>query len=184
MTKPDELTTLGSTIVYQNRWMIVREDRIRRQDGKESIYGVVQKPNFVVIVPVEDDLSVHLVEQYRYPVGTRLWELPQGAWEAMPDPDPVALARGELREETGLLAERMDLGGHLFQACGYATQSFHIFLARGLSHTERELDDEEQGLITRRFPWTTLLDMIRDGTIKDATTIASLGLLRMKGMLP
>ena len=55
--------------------MRVREDTIRRRDGSTGIYGVVAKPDFVVIVPVEDDGRVHLVEQYRYPVKGRYWEL-------------------------------------------------------------------------------------------------------------
>ena len=57
--------------------MRVREDTIRRRDGSIGIYGVVEKPDFVVIVPIEDDGRLHLVEQYRYPVEGRYWELPK-----------------------------------------------------------------------------------------------------------
>src|ERR1700736_5982121 len=73
------IETTSTRFVYENRWMRVREDAIRRRDGSEGIYGVVEKPDFVVIVPVEEDGGVHLVEQYRYPVRGRYWELPQGA---------------------------------------------------------------------------------------------------------
>jgi ADP-ribose pyrophosphatase len=62
------IETTSTRLVYENRWMRVREDTIRRRDGSIGIYGVVEKPDFVVIVPVEDDGRVHLVEQYRYPV--------------------------------------------------------------------------------------------------------------------
>lgn len=76
-----DIETLGTRIVYENRWMRVREDAIRRRDGSEGIYGVVEKPDFVAIVPLEDDGRIHLVQQYRYPVGARYWEFPQRAWE-------------------------------------------------------------------------------------------------------
>ena len=73
-----------------------------RRDGSTGIYRVVEKPDFVVIVPVEDDGQVHLVEQYRYPVKGRYWELPEGSWEQEQGADPMEMARGELLEETGL----------------------------------------------------------------------------------
>lgn len=178
-----EITALESRVVYQNRWMTVREDAIRRQDGSEGIYGVVEKPNFVVVVPMGDDGSLHLVEQYRYPVAARFWEFPQGAWEQQPDADPLEVARGELREETGLLAEEMTCVGHLFQGYGYATQGCRIFLARRLQRTTVQLDPEEQGLITRDFPLPEVVKMIENGQIKDAMTIAALALLRLKNLL-
>jgi 8-oxo-dGTP pyrophosphatase MutT (NUDIX family) len=84
--------------------MRVREDAICR--GSEGIYGIVEKPDSVVIVPVEDDGRINLVQQYRYPIGARYWEFPQGAWEQTPGADPDDVARGELQEKTGLNALR------------------------------------------------------------------------------
>ena len=177
-----EIRTLGSRLVYENRWMRLREDAIRRQDGSDGIYGVVEKPDFVLIIPVEADGAVHLVEQYRYPVGARFWEFPQGTWEGEPGADPIAIARGELEEETGLVAAEMIHAGHLFQGYGFSTQGYHVFLARGLTPTARRLDPEEQGLISRRFSAAELARMIRDGEIKDASTVAAFGLVLMKGL--
>jgi ADP-ribose pyrophosphatase len=177
------IETTSTRLVYENRWMRVREDTIRRRDGSIGIYGVVEKPDFVVIVPVEDDGRVHLVEQYRYPVKGRYWELPQGSWEQEPGADPMEMARGELREETGLDAARMTYVGHLFEACGYANQGYHIFLATGLRHGHAHREHEEQDLVTRNFPLSEVERMMRSGEIKDATTVAALGLLRLKGLL-
>ena len=178
-----EITAESSRLVYENRWMRVREDVIRRQDGSKGIYGVVEKPDFVVIVPAEPDHSLYLVEQYRYPVQARHWELPQGAWERAPDADPLDVARGELREETGLAAGNMTYVGHLFQGYGYATQGYHVFLAEDLAHGTPNPDAEEQGLVARRFAFDAVIGMMANGRIKDATTIAALGLLQFKGLL-
>ena len=60
-----DIETLRTRIVYENRWMRLREDAIRRRDGLEGIYTVVEKPDFVVIVPIEEDGRVHLVQQFR-----------------------------------------------------------------------------------------------------------------------
>jgi ADP-ribose pyrophosphatase len=178
-----DIETLGTRIVYENRWMRVREDAVRRRDGSEGIYGVVEKADFVVIVPVEKDGRVHLVQQFRYPVRDRYWELPQGAWEQQRGTDPLEVARGELREETGLDAARMTQVGHLFEAYGYSNQGYHIFLAEDLRGGDTDPDHEEQDLVTQGFPLPEVERMIRDGEIKDAATVAVFGLLRLKGLL-
>lgn len=178
-----EMETTATRIVYENRWMRVREDAIRRRDGSSGIFGVVEKPDFVVIVPVEDDGRLHLVEQFRYPVKGRYWELPQGSWEQVPGAEPLEVARGELREETGLDAASMTYVGHLFEAYGYSSQGYHIFIATGLRRGGADREHEEQDLVTQEIPLPEVERMVRDGEIKDATTVAALGLLRLRGLL-
>lgn len=178
-----DIETIGTRLVYENRWMRVREDTIRRRDGSNGIYGVVEKPDFVAIVPVEGDGRMHLVQQFRYPVRGRYWEIPQGSWEHAPETDPLEVARAELREETGLNAAQMTYAGHLFQGYGYATQGYHIFLAEDLTLDHADKDQEEQDLLTCAFTLSHIEDMIRQGDIKDATTVAALGLLRLKDLL-
>lgn len=180
--KPD-IETLGTRVVYESRWMRVREDRIRYRDGAESVYGVIEKPDFVAVVPVEEDGRMHLVEQYRYSVRGRYWEIPQGAWEEKPEADPLEVARGELREETGLEAARMIHAGELFPSCGSSNQRFSVFLATGLRRGAASLEPSEQDMVTRDFPLAEVERLIREGEIKDATTVAALGLLRLKGLL-
>lgn len=178
-----DITALGSRVVYENQWMRVREDSIQRRDGSNGIYGVVEKADFAVIVPLTDDGRLHLVEQFRYPVGARYWELPQGAWEETPDTSFLEVAKGELKEETGLESDDISYVGHLFQAYGYSTQGYHIFLAKDLRGTDSDRSVEEQDLVASTFRLSKVDDMIRDGRIKDATTIAALGMARLKGIL-
>lgn len=178
-----EIATLSTKTVYQNRWMKVREDIIERRDGSQGVYGVVEKNDFSLIVPIDATGTVYLVEQFRYPAGKRFWELPQGSWEEQENVDPLELAYGELREEAGLAADEMTYAGELFEAYGYSTQRCHIFLARGLRLLSTDLDPEEQGLISRGFALEVVIDMIVRGEIKDAATVAAFGLLRLKGLL-
>ena len=180
---PPDIETVASRVVYQNRWMRVREDAIRRRDGSDGIYGVVERPNSVIVVPLDSGRRLHLVQQYRYAVEKRYWELPQGTWEHLPDADPLEMARGELREETGLAAAEMIHAGRLYEAYGYATQAYDIFLATGLRPVAAVREHEEQDLVTRDFPLAEVERMIREDEIRDAATVASLGLLRLKGLL-
>ena len=176
-----EIETVASTEIYKNRWLTLREDAIVRADGSRGLYSVVEKSDFAVIAAIGNG-EIHLVEQYRYPVQGRYWELPQGSWEEQ-SIDPLDLARAELREETGLTAGSMQQVGRLFLGYGYSTQAYDVFLATDLSEGETELDAEEIGLISRPFKLREVEAMILDGTIKDATTVAVFGLLRLKGLL-
>jgi 8-oxo-dGTP pyrophosphatase MutT (NUDIX family) len=182
MSKPAAIQTLESKLVYENRWMKVREDAIRRADGSDGIYGFVEKPDFVIILPVQDGM-VHLVEQYRYPIKQRQWELPQGSWEEDPNANPEDLARGELLEETGLAAGAMTLIGELYPLYGTATQKYRAYLATDLEPGANSLDHEEQDLITRAFPLSVVETMILSGEIQDANTVAVLGLARLRKLL-
>lgn len=179
--EPDIVRT-GSRLVYENRWMRLREDTVRRRDGSPGLFGVVEKTDFVTVAAVQDGM-VHLVEQFRYPVGRRCWEFVQGMWEYAPGTDPLELARAELREETGLRAAEMRYAGRLFLAYGFCTQANHVFLATGLTPGEAALEVEEQDLVTRAMPLAELEAMIRDGAIEDQSTVAAFGLLRLKGLL-
>jgi ADP-ribose pyrophosphatase len=171
---PRTITTLSSREVYRNRWMRVREDQILRSNGQKGIYGVVEKEDGAIILPI-DGGRVWLVEQYRYTIGERALELPQGTWER-PIRNPEDLARGELREELGLNAAQMVKLGTMWIAYGFARQREHIFLATGLSPTEREPDTEEHDLVAHSVSIAEFERMMLDGTIQDECTLAAWGL--------
>ena len=71
------ITTLSSREVYRNHWMRLREDQILRSNGKSGIYGVVDKDDSAIILPIDGD-RIWLVEQFRYTIQERALELPQG----------------------------------------------------------------------------------------------------------
>ena len=177
-----EIETVSSRVVYQNKWMTLREDRILRESGNEGIYSVVEKPDFAIVIAIENEL-VHMVEQYRYPIGERQLEFPQGAWEENPDADPQVLAAGELQEETGLIAKQWDYVGYQYLAYGLCDQGYHIFVARDLTMTQKNLDPEEEGLLSKTVSVKELEAKIVAGEIKDATTCNAFGLARLKGLL-
>jgi hypothetical protein len=174
--------TVSSRIAYENRWTRVREDRIRRADGTAGLYGVVERADFAVVAPWQDGCLI-LVEQYRYPVGERMWEFPMGMWEHAPGTDPAVLAAGELREETGLIAGSMVHAGEIFQGPGYCTQRGHIFLATDLTQGDMAREASEQDMICRSFTLAAFEAMIRDGTLREAMTLSAFALLRAKALL-
>jgi 8-oxo-dGTP pyrophosphatase MutT (NUDIX family) len=178
----DAVTRLSSRLVYENRWLRLREDQVRRADGSEGVYSVLERAEFAVICPVQDGM-VHLVEQFRYPIGQRAWEFPMGTWEWRADVDPRALAAGELQEETGLRAGTLIEIGHVFQAAGYSDQAGRVFFATDLTEGPRDLEQEEQDMIQGQFPLAEFERMIRDGVVRDVITISAFALARLRGLV-
>lgn len=175
------IRTISSREVYRNPWTRVREDVIERANGQRGIYGVVDKDPASIIIPLEATAEgefVYLVEQYRYTVSGTFMEFPQGGWEQA-DVQPEELARGELREETGLTAERMTLLSTLQIAYGVMNQKHYVYLAEGLTMGAHDRDPEEHDLMVRRVSVGEFEEMVLAGAIVDNCTVAAWGLYRL-----
>ena len=176
------IRTVGSRQVYRNNWLTMREDAIRRPDGSSGIYAVVDKPTYALVIPRDSSTGTerfHLVEQFRYPLGLRRWEFPQGTVPGQADIDPAELAARELREETGLRAESMSELGLLDVAPGMSSQRGRVFLAIGITEGPHEREHEEQDMRSAWFPRAEVEKMIRDGAITDAQTMAAWTLMEL-----
>jgi 8-oxo-dGTP pyrophosphatase MutT (NUDIX family) len=173
---------LSSRVVYRNAWMTVREDEVRRADGSTGLYGVVDKPDFALVVPRERD-GCWLVEQHRYPVGRRALEFPQGSWGAGGTGSPGELAAAELREETGLAAGSLEHLGHLHTAYGFCSQGFDVWLATDLTPGPVDREQSEQDMLHRWVPDAELADLVRSGEIVDAASLAAWSLLHIRGAM-
>lgn len=170
---------IGSREVYRNNWMTLREDQIRRADGSTGIYGVVDKPTYALVIAA-DGGRFRLVEQFRYPLGMRRWEFPQGTAPDQQHMQPVALAARELREETGLSATSFEELGQLDVAPGMSTQRGWVFLATGITEGEHDREHEEQDMHSEWFTRDRIEAMIRSGDITDAQTIAAWALFLLR----
>jgi 8-oxo-dGTP pyrophosphatase MutT (NUDIX family) len=172
----NQIHRVASREVYRNSWLTLREDDIRRPDGSPGIYSVIDKPTYALVIPRDGD-RFHLVEQFRYPLGMRRWEFPQGTAPGQEDLEPIALANRELREETGLRAASMELLGMLDVAPGMSSQRGRVFLATGITEGEHDREHEEQDMHSAWFSRAQLERMIREGEITDAQSIAAWALL-------
>jgi 8-oxo-dGDP phosphatase len=174
-----DVRMLGSEVVYQDRWMRLRRDEIERRDGSRGTYAFVEKPDFALVIPAEDD-GFHLVEEYRYPIGRRTWSFPQGGWPHGRSGSPEDLAGLELSQETGLRATTFTWLGYLHCAHGISSQGGHFYLATGLTPGPPERESEEQDMRQAWVPRSRFEDMVTEGLITDASTLAAYALLLMR----
>ena len=173
------MRTTGSREVYRNPWIRVREDAVQRADGSAGVYSVVEKPDFALVLPYERD-GFWLVEQFRYPVGRRAWEFPQGTWTAGSDGSAEELARAELAEETGLRAGSLRHLGHLDLAPGLSTQEFDVWLATDLTQGPTAREATEADMRSAFVGEAELRAMVRDGRFTDGPSLAAYSLLLLE----
>jgi len=171
-----DVRTLASGVVYEDRWMRLRRDEIERRDGSRGTYAYVEKADFALVIPAEND-GFHLVEEYRYPIGRRTWSFPQGGFPQGQTGSPEDLARMELSQETGLRASTLTRLGYLHTAHGISGQAGHLFLATGLTPGPPERETEEQDMRQAWVPRGRFEDMVTEGLITDDMTLAAYALL-------
>ena len=165
-------TTLSSRAIYENPWIAVREDQVIRPDGAPGIYGVVHyKHRAIGVLPVDDQGCIWLVGQYRYPLGRYSWEIPEGG--GRPDESTEETARRELREETGLVARRLEpmLVSHLSNCV--SDEVAYLFRATGLEQGPSAPEGTER-LHVRRVEWDEAWRMFQTGAITDSLSVMAL----------
>jgi 8-oxo-dGTP pyrophosphatase MutT (NUDIX family) len=173
-----DIERVGSREIFRNAWLALREDEIAYADGSRGLFTVVEKRDFALVLPYSGE-GFWLVEQYRYALGRRAWEFPQGGWPAGRSGSPEELAAAELREETGLRAERLEHLGRLDSAPGYAANAFDVYLATGLTEGEPQREASEADMVHAHFPEARLRAMIIDGDFRDSNSLAALTLLQL-----
>jgi len=161
--------TLGSRRIYDTAWFAVREDRVIRPDGDIGTYSVVEANRWALgIVPLWPDQTVTLVGQYRYPIGEYSWEIPEGGGDLTVD--PLAGAKQELLEETGIQARLWKYMGRCHTSNCFVNEVAHLYLATDLTQGVPRPGGDEK-LKTSRISLREALEMAQDGRMTDSISV-------------
>jgi 8-oxo-dGTP pyrophosphatase MutT (NUDIX family) len=178
-------TVLLRTPVYENAWIHVHHHEVLGPSGAPGVYGTVHFKNQATgIVPIDEKGNVILVGQYRFPLHTYSWEIPEGG--GAHETTALESAQRELREECGLAAKSwkeivcMDLSNSV------SDERSTAFLAWELSDVGAQPDEHEE-LQLARVPFWEAVDRVKRGEIRDAISVAALlrvALMAFQGELP
>jgi ADP-ribose pyrophosphatase len=164
--------TLSSKQIYDNSWISLTEHQVINPSGGKGIYGEVNFKNLAIgVIVLDNNNNTWLVGQYRYPLKSYSWEIPEGGGPL--HLDPLISAKRELQEETGISAnswteiQRIHLSNSVSDELGI------IFLAQDLSFGESEPEDTEQ-LIIRKLPFLEAYEMVLNGEITDSLSVAAI----------
>ncbi|WKK63528.1 NUDIX hydrolase [Corynebacterium sp. P8-C1] len=180
-TQRQEFTVTDSELLIDAPILSLRRDTVTMPGGSTATREVVEHFGAVAVVAVDAEGRIAMVEQYRHTVGRRLWELPAGLLDFAGE-DALTTAERELVEEAGLKAADWSVLVDLVTSPGFAEEAVRIFLATGLTETERpEAEDEEADM---DFAWVPL-EQARRGVMEGRITnsIAIAGILSASEVL-
>ena len=140
-------------------------------NGATASREIVEHNGGICVVPLTENNEILMVEQFRYPYGEVVLEIPAGKRDG--DEQPLEGGKRELKEETGATAKKYTFLGELYPTPGYCGEIIYMYLARGLSYGETD-PDEDEFLNLRKIPLKTAVEMIMKGEIKDAKTQAAI----------
>ena len=159
---------LNSEQAYQGKVINVRVDTVRYQE-RNFKWEIVEMGNAVVIMPFCSENKLLMISQYRYPVGTFLWEFPAG--RAHESESLELCAQRELEEECGYRARHLQKLLTYYPSPGVITEVMHLYFARDLYEAREALPDEDEIINVAPLPIDSIEDMIKRGEIVDAKTI-------------
>lgn len=163
--------TLSTHQIYQGRAVTIRVDTVEKATGTKTTREVVEHPDCVAVVVLDEQGNVLLVRQFRHPVGKSLLEIPAGGID--PGEEPVDSVRRELQEETGYFPHKIEKLGGFYSVPGYGTEYLHCFLATNLVSSRLVAEDTDDIELVR-VPREEIPKLIASGEIRDAKSIAAL----------
>ena len=164
---------------WEGRIFSVELLEVELSDGSRDAREVVRHHGGAGVVAVMGG-RVCLVKQYRVALGRMTLEIPAGKVDPS-EPRDVCAAR-ELTEETGLVAERLELLTESYGAPGFTNEHTSVYFAHGLTQGEAALDEGEF-LNVVWVPLSDALEAIRAGLIDDAKTVSGILAAKAYGML-
>ena len=159
----------SSTKLRSYKIFSVTRDRAIDDDGFEIQRAIVRHPGSAVMMAVDERGRTLLVQQFRLPAQTKMWELPAGRLD--PGESPLDAAKRELKEETGYSAKRWTELVSFFPSPGFLGEKMTVFVAEDLTAGEQNLMGDER----IRFQWFTrarIRQMIKRKEIIDGKTLA------------
>ena len=164
--------------IYDGKVIHVVRDEVALDDGRTAIREVVLH-NGGVCIALNDNGYYYLVTQYRYALGKDMLEFPAGKIEKGEEPDEAI--RREVVEETGFEAKDIRKLGSIIPTCGYCTERIHLYYAKAGQFVGQHFDPDER-IDLKKYTFSEIRQLILDGSIDDAKTIALMYYLEANGI--
>ena len=160
-----------SRTIFKGRVVTLKKDEAITTSGKTVYREYVKHHGGVCILAVNDEGKIAIVQQFRYPVGNSVLELPAGKLEQ--DENPREGAIRELEEEIGYRTRDLLELGSIYPCVGYSSEIIYLFLARDLIKTQTHFDDDEY-IKLNWFSVEELRWMLENNMFLDGKTIVLL----------
>ncbi|MDJ0396201.1 NUDIX hydrolase [Rhodococcus sp. G-MC3] len=174
MTDRFEFETVSSKTVYEGAILALRLDQVKMPGGREAEREVVEHHGAVAVVALDDQGRIAMIEQYRHPIGRRLYELPAGLLDEIDEP-PVEAAKRELAEETGLAASTWSVLVDVMASPGFTDECVRIFLAEDLREVQQpDARDEEADIVLTFVSLDEAITRVLSGEFVNAAAVSGI----------
>jgi len=181
MNDPDKnpWTKISTKEVYENPWIKVEHHTVLTPSKSAGIYGTVAFKNLAIgIIPLDTSLNTWIVGQYRFPLNTYSWEIPEGGGPI--GEETIDTAKRELSEEVGLKANKWTMIQTFHLSNSVSDEYGELFLAQELKEFDNHPDPEEE-LIVKKLPFEEVFQMVLKGEITDSMSV--MGILKVKYLI-
>ncbi|MCY7360649.1 MAG: NUDIX hydrolase [Ignavibacteria bacterium] len=156
---------------FAGNWIEINVDKVELPDKSFIEFEAIGfKRNGTGIAAENDKGEIILVKNYRYINDYYSWEVPAGTIpQGMNHSDCVI---EELREEAGceVSEENLEYLGNFYPSIGSSNQMFHCYYAKNVRQVTKDLDENEI-IEAKWFSRDEIIQMIKDGIIKDGFTL-------------
>ena len=166
-----EEKTIEREVIYKGKIFDVEKHVVSLPNGNTSVRELVYHNGAVAVLVIDESDNIVMVEQYRKAFESMSLEIPAGKLEK--GEEPVSSAERELAEETGYTAESLEKIFSFYGAPGFCSERVDVFVAKGLSVGEMNLDEDEF-LNVKRYSFEEAVDLLDRGVITDAKTIMAI----------
>jgi ADP-ribose pyrophosphatase len=156
---------LGKKIVFESKWLTIEDRSYELPDGKKvDGYYHLLRPNYVLILAIDNKNKVVVERQYRRGVDDFVYELPAGWING--NESPVDAAKRELAEETGYVGE----GGNVFEVYpqpGFSSMKAYVVILKIKDNKVRTNKEDDEFLSYELIDVEKIQVMLKKGEIKD-----------------
>jgi 8-oxo-dGTP pyrophosphatase MutT (NUDIX family) len=164
-------TLLNKNDVYESPWIQVSHHEVLNPAGNSGTYSVVHFKKLAIgVLPLDENNFTWIVGQYRYPLNSFSWEIPEGGGDL--DIDPVETAKRELLEECGITAKKFTLIQQMQISNSATDEVAYIFIAKDLSFAKSSPDEDEE-LHIKKIHFDELYEMVLTGKVTDSLSVAA-----------
>jgi ADP-ribose pyrophosphatase len=159
-------------VAYRNGHVSLEERDIPLpHGGKLRHFPLITHENGVIVAPIVRKgrtTYIMILEQWRAAMNRRVWEVPGGGLH--PDETPREAAVREVREEAGLVVDKLVEVGEVLPAPGWEVETQFHFIAECHPTVGPQDLDSTENMTRRLLPAGRIRRMLRERQIVDMKT--------------
>lgn len=166
--------------IYDGKVVKIVVDDVLLENNQEAKREVVIHNGGACIALKDSDNKFFMVKQFRYPLNTEMLEFCAGKIEKGENPDETIVR--EVQEELGYTAKNIIKFGYIVPTCGYSSEKIYLYYGEVDKKVNQHFDEDEF-LLTSKYTYEEIEEMIKQNIITDSKTISLMYYLKLNKLV-